>query len=92
MTIDHVTIDTLMTWARAHAPYKISSDAEGIWKRRVRLEIAAEWCADPQDSGSVYGIVARAYLAEPRCCPYIIWPRTEADGHECGPLAETRIG
>src|ERR1700722_9908395 len=98
-----VDVDTLMTWARAHAPTeRVStgfSPVTPILRRRVRLEIAAEGAEEislashPACSKVVYDnrrIVARAYLAEPRCV--VAARHGKDDVCECGPLAETRIG
>jgi hypothetical protein len=102
MIIDQTTIDTLMTWARIHAPTYMNGplgDGFSPQRRRVRLEIAAERVHFPEWGGDGPGqsnpvIVARAYLAEPRCSP----PQNCKDNDpcsfhcECSPLAETRIG
>jgi hypothetical protein len=64
-----VDIDTLMTWARGHAPVDgIHWDADIQVRRRVRLEIAAERAVNTHTRrGYTEHVVARAYLAEPRC-------------------------
>jgi hypothetical protein len=108
MTIDHVTIDTLMTWARAHAPYVAFPAGLALgMKRRVRLEIAAVpyigyanglgQRADVTGAAPTHERVqVRVYLAEPRCRQHEgpTWHNivTEKIPYECGPLAETRIG
>jgi hypothetical protein len=81
-----VDIDTLMTWARAHAP------GTQPRRRRVRLEIAAE-SPGCEVTRCHERIVARIWLAEPRCGHQFIGPHNHyGSGCECGPLAETRIG
>jgi hypothetical protein len=89
--------DILMAWARKQAPL------DTLHRRRVRLEISAQRCSDnhPEldcrcggqrgrnDCMFPDGIVARVYLAEPRCLQ-------GCQGHwdndcECGSLAERRL-
>jgi hypothetical protein len=96
MQLDHVLIDTLMAWARAHAPYEIPPAGmefrDIVPRRRVRLEISSELrelqcgCCEEQ------AIIARAYLAEPHCVALGPIHRGIEIACECGPLAETRIG
>jgi hypothetical protein len=99
MTFDDHEIDTLMTWARQHAPILPWDDR---WEderkskhRRVLLEIAAEEhdclpsCHNPcLVNGEHDRVIARAYLAEPRCHPWHMY----VGPCECSPLAETRLG
>jgi hypothetical protein len=89
-----VDIDTLMTWARAHAPYPTTTPP---MRRRVLLEIAAERTVNTHTRRG-YGeiIIACVYLAEPRCFGTFIStiypPTTNHEYCECGPIAEMRIG
>ena len=97
-----VDIDTLMTWARAHAPLDPPlAPAKWLRRRRVRLEIAAEreWVACDRPEICIdhmvprERVVARAYLASPRCINYHQYADTD-EGNvpcECDPIAETRI-
>jgi|HubBroStandDraft_2_1064218.scaffolds.fasta_scaffold92145_2 hypothetical protein len=92
----NVDYEKLMTWARAHAPITPSLPCGPYMapRRRVRLEIAAVQTWEPaSERFSAPGpeiVVARAYLAEPRCQhDKFAWLD---DYHcECGPLAQTRI-
>ena len=91
-----VDIDTLMTWARAHAPYYSTTSVDVRPRRRVRLEITVEY-TDLEDwlnrlfrDTAEHIVVARVYLAEPRCV--VAARHGKDDVCECGPLAETRIG
>jgi hypothetical protein len=78
----------LIAWARQQAP----SGAPYVSGRcRVRLELSAEprYANYPErnlspDAAKLENVVARVYLAEPRC----IWPDYAC---ECGPLAERRL-
>jgi len=80
MIINH---EELMKWAKAQAPLKVlSSPGNARYRRYVRLEIGTEWCCDPQDSGAVEGVVARAYIRED------CWVGTQG---ERDTLAEKRI-
>jgi hypothetical protein len=98
MTFSEGWVNQLRDWAQKQAPLLVykprclgptTMASKDIQRRRVRLEISAEWCADPQNGGSVMGTVARVYLTEPRC--------TESSDQvlpeccECGPLAEQRL-
>jgi hypothetical protein len=84
-----VDIDTLMTWARSHAPLIDTTNWALRERRRVRLEIAAVCPAGLKTPCHEPVIVARAFLAEPRCHP---WRTMYVGPCECGPLMETRIG
>src|SRR5580704_1514095 len=97
MIINSSTYESLMMWAREQAPFgQIWGITSSMFRRRVRIEISAEdqWV---DRSGVRYltpvdRVVARVYLAEPRC----IWPdidmKHDDECCECGPLAEKRIG
>jgi hypothetical protein len=105
MKIDSDAISTLMIWARNQAPVirwneGVNQNTAEAERRLVRLEIAAE------PNHFEYGhyqhridvgdrVVARVYLAEPRCRhlasvgpPMILPPSIPC---ECGPLAERKV-
>ncbi len=98
MTFDGHEIDKLMTWARDHAPCPHGEPSAAFcWThRRVRLEIAMEpfpaLCKHEHECECGWKVVARAFLAEPRCYHGV----NKVDARylmpcECGPLAEQRL-
>jgi hypothetical protein len=78
MLIDH---EELMKWAQSQAPLKPLGDAMK-YRRYIRLEVGSEFVCNPQESGAVEGVVARAYIRED--CYVGTW-------NEQAPLAEKRV-
>jgi hypothetical protein len=100
MTIDGYAISTLMIWARNQAPVVrwnegVNQNTAEAERRLVRLEIAAELTENLPPNDSAFPrehVVARVYLAEPRCRPDIDheWYKQHYPC-ECGPLAERKV-
>lgn len=96
------TGDLLMARARQQAPHYQYGHPQDGERRRVRLEISTElrYANYPErnlcpDAVKLENVVARVYLAEPRCakdgrgvCHIFGYPDNVC---ECGPLAERRL-